>query len=390
MDMRKSFNSPRRWCTQRLLKTAARHRPGAIVPLVAVMLVALLMLSALAINTAYVELARTEMHIAADAAARAGGRELTIARSLSAASKKAKRLGRLNTVGGKPLTLSGRDIQFGVANRPSANSRYRFKPTRANPTSVKVIARRTSRSKDGPLGLVLPKLLGLDQIETEQSSISTQVQVDIVLVIDRSGSMAYAANETAAFPPAPRNAPSGWYFCDPAPPLSRWRDLTAAVDVFLSQLTSSPAPERVALVTYADAASADVAVLTENYFQIKRGLDQYTRSLCAGRTNIGDGIQLAANTAISAPGARNGASKVIVVLTDGIHNAGKDPVEAAQQASRDGAVIFSVTFSGEADQGRMQQVASDGKGLHFHATNGDDLKQVFREIAASLPTLLTE
>lgn len=375
-----------------IAKSASRARPirsGAIVPLVAVLLVAIVMLAALVINMAYVDLSRTELYIAADAAARAGGRELTMARSLSAASQKAKDIAALNTVSGRSLRLSDTDIEFGVADRAGA-SRYTFSPTNVNPTSLKVTARRTDGSLDGPLSLVLPKLLGRDSIESQQSSISTQVQVDIVLVIDRSGSMAYAANETAAFPPVPIAAPSGWFFCDPAPPNSRWLDLVSAVDVFLAELDSSPAPERVALVTYADAARLDVGTLVEDYTAIKVGLNQYTQSLCSGKTNIGDGILLAANTATTATGARPGASKVIVVMTDGIHNEGSNPVTAASQASNDGAVLFSVTFSNEADQSRMQAVAANGKGKHFHAVDGEDLKNVFREIAASLPTLLTE
>ncbi|HBE70690.1 MAG TPA: hypothetical protein DDW52_21305, partial [Planctomycetaceae bacterium] len=131
----------------------AGSRRGAVIALVAILLLPLLMLAALAINFAYIELRRTEMYIAADAAARAGGRELTMARSKTAAVTKAKRLAQLNEVGGKPLTLGNGDIEFGVATRANTASRYVFTPGGTNPTSIRVTARRTTGSADGPLDL---------------------------------------------------------------------------------------------------------------------------------------------------------------------------------------------------------------------------------------------
>jgi Ca-activated chloride channel family protein len=53
-------------------------------------------------------------------------------------------------------------------------------------------------------------------------------------------------------------------------------------------------------------------------------------------------------------------------------------------------MIFTVTFSDEANQAAMQQVASIGLGKHFHAPNAASLIAVFGEIAKFLPTLITE
>jgi hypothetical protein len=82
--------------------------------------------------------------------------------------------------------------------------------------------------------------------------------------------------------------------------------------------------------------------------------------------------------------------KVIVVLTDGIHNIGYHPVGAAYDATDQGVMIFSITFSAEADQWLMQKVASIGGGTHFHANSPADLSTAFSEIAKRLPTLLTK
>lgn len=87
---------------------------------------------------------------------------------------------------------------------------------------------------------------------------------------------------------------------------------------------------------------------------------------------------------------RSGAAKVLIVMTDGKHNTGTDPIAAAKTAAAGGIMIFTVTFSDEADQIRMQQVASIGNGKHFHASTAAQLKTVFQKIAQALPTLLTQ
>ena len=58
-------------------------------------------------------------------------------------------------------------------------------------------------------------------------------------------------------------------------------------------------------------------------------------------------------------------------------------------AAGEGILIFTVTFSNEAEQWRMKDVASKGKGMHFHATDVNELKLVFAAIAKCLPTLIT-
>jgi hypothetical protein len=87
--------------------------------------------------------------------------------------------------------------------------------------------------------------------------------------------------------------------------------------------------------------------------------------------------------------ARPWANKVIVVLTDGIHNTGTDPIYAANEASNEKILIFTITFALEADQALMSQVASIGMGKHYHATSGVALNEVFRDIARTLPILIT-
>ncbi len=200
--------------------------------------------------------------------------------------------------------------------------------------------------------------------------------------------MAYASNEVANYPPAPAAAPPGWDFCDPAPPASRWLDLVQAVRVFDSALQNSPAVEFAAMVTYADSARTEQG-LTTNYSLLENSLNKYTNAFCAGGTNIGSGILVGMNTLAQNVPGRNGSIKVLLVMTDGKHNTGLDPVVAAKLAAKQNVMIFTVTFSDEADQSRMKRVAQEGQGEHFHARNGSELEEVFKKIAARLPVLLT-
>lgn len=361
-------------------------RDGAVIPLFAIMLPVILILAAFAINIAYMELNRTEMYIASDAASRAAGREFALTNSQSNAMSKGRLATLLNTVGGKPLLLSDGDFVFGQASRASASSRYSFSPGGTFPNAVEVTVRRTAGSLSGPVQLPLPTFFASPVIESSQTSRTNQIEVDVALVIDRSGSMAYGSNEPAVYPPVPSAAPPGWYFGDPAPNPSRWREAVTAVDVFLNELTNSPVSELVALSTYNDGTYLE-QTLTSDYNNIRSSLDFYTQSFTSGATNIGGGI----NRGIDALSIndRPFAAKVMIVLTDGIDTVGSNPIAAAQNAFDEQIMVFTITFSSEADQSTMQNVATTGNGKHYHAANGAVLLSIFRDIARQLPILIS-
>ena len=118
-------------------------------------------------------------------------------------------------------------------------------------------------------------------------------------------------------------------------------------------------------------------------------MDVYSAKFNSGATNIGEGILAGATALGDKKNARPWATRVMIVLTDGIHNTGTDPLYAAQQAVAQKIQIYTVTFSVEADIARMQSVAAAGSGKHFHALNGSQLADAFEAIAHSLPTLIT-
>lgn len=369
-------------------KPTHRQRKGAVLVLVAILLPVMLILSAMAINFAYIDLCETELYTAADAGARAAGREFGVTRSQTNAVSRGKLVANLNKVSGNGLSLADSDFAFGRSTR-SGLGRYTFDPASTVKNAVQVTARRSQGALDGPISLMMPNIIGRSSVNITEVAISTSVEVDIALVLDRSGSMAYAVDEIANPLVKPNSAPLGWVFCDPAPPICRWRNLVAAVDAFLNEISSSPMDEQVSLSTYNHIALTDVS-LTNNYALIDSGMVPYTNSLCMGATNIGGGIAEGIGSLIYSPSARPQAAKVIVVMTDGMHNWGSDPVGAAYWAAGSGITIFTVTFANEAEIWRMQEVAAIGGGKHYHANSASDLSAAFQDIARSLPTLLTK
>ena len=80
----------------------------------------------------------------------------------------------------------------------------------------------------------------------------------------------------------------------------------------------------------------------------------------------------------------------MVVLTDGHQLGGRSPVTAAEDAALQGITVHTITFSDGANQSQMQAVAEAGGGNHYYAADEAALEDVFREIALTLPVLLTE
>lgn len=364
-----------------------------MLPLVAALIPMLLILASFAINLAYMELTRAELRIASDAATRAGGYTLMTTGDTAAARAAARDGASRNRVGGRPTQLADSDIVFGVSRRTALKQRYTFTPGATPPNAVSVNARRDIRSLTGAVSLIMPTFGAVNQFGPAQVAVSTQVEVDVALVLDKSGSMAYGdleSSETmAAAGQAPASAPAGWKFCDPAPPGSRWIDLTKAVRAFLDSMASSPQQENVSLVTYSDVAKREES-LTGDYTTIPPALDKYTAQFCMGYTNIHDGIAEGVRSLTDPSRSRPWAVKVLIVLTDGRRTAGADPVVAASEAFNQGIAVYAVTFAKEADQALMLQVASAGGGMHYHAATGDELLQLFRGVAGRLPTLLTK
>lgn len=350
-----------------------RRRQGAIAPFVAICLPVLLTLVAFAIQLSFRDLARTELRTAVDAAAEAGARKLSETGSTTQALAAAKGAALRNTVGGQGVVLDDADVVFGRVDRANENTRFDFTPSDVNPTALRV---STAQQRPHVFGILA------DNLHVQTAAVAGQIDRDVALVLDRSGSMVYVQDD---------GTPTNWTAGEPAPSNSRWVKAANGAANFLSTLENdTPMAEKVSLITY-NGAGAIEEELTFSYSSLNSAIDGYTQSYQEGSTNIADGIEKGRQSLSDNGFGRSWAAKTIVVMTDGFHNTGDvTPQQAATVAAGQGITIHTITYGDDADQTVMQEVAQIGGGQHWHAPNSGQLQQIFRDIADNLPTMLME
>ena len=357
--------------------------------LIAITLPLVIIMAAFAVDVAWMQLVRAELRTASDAASRAGAKALSLQQTEAAARAAAKDASQRNLVAGTPLVMLDRDIEVGEGRQAIANSRFVFTPGGARLNAVRVNGNRTATSAGGPVALFLGQVMGVTQFQPSHIATSTQLDRDICLVVDRSGSMMRGV--------VSRRVPGGR--CRPPhPTLSRWGALNGAVAGFLNELDNTAQQEQCGIVSYSSAGSqcrftfttSDInARLGFNYQPIRDAMASLSSRPVSGATNIGAGISNGI-IVLTDNRVRPFALRTMVLMTDGRHNTGPEPVIAARRAARENIKIHTVTFSSEADFARMRAVAAATGGEHFHAPDAAALERIFRKIAATLPVLLTE
>jgi Mg-chelatase subunit ChlD len=108
-----------------------------------------------------------------------------------------------------------------------------------------------------------------------------------------------------------------------------------------------------------------------------------------GATNLSAGLDLAVSVLTTGPNSKAFANKVIILLTDGQWNDGRDPVAAAIDARNAGVTVHCVLML-TADQPDIQQVATITGGRYYLTQNEAELRAAFQELARSLPVVLTQ
>jgi Mg-chelatase subunit ChlD len=357
--------------------------------LIAVCLPLCIIMAAFAIDVAWMQLVRTELRSATDSAARAGAKELSLAQNTASARQRAKEAAVRNEVAGDPLRLADGDIEIGKSTQATPTSRFQFTANAPKPNAVRVTGRRTDGSISGPVDLLFAGVLGVDQFEPQESSTSTQLDRDICVVVDRSGSMMESLNGG--------KDPQGE--CDkPHPTKSRWGALSIAVNAFLDELAKTIQSENVGLASYSSDTteckrtykqSEINSDLVSDYSVIRNEIARIGSAPVKGRTAISAGLDEGIKV-LTGKKTRPFAVKTMVLLTDGIHNLGPEPILSAKKAAASDIVIHTITFSDDADIKRMKDVAAATGGKHFHAPDAVELVKIFKEIAATLPVLTTE
>jgi Flp pilus assembly protein TadG len=395
------------------------RRRGAIAVLVALAIPVLLILSAFAMNVAYMQMVREQLRVTCDASAKAALVNYGTYGSQSTAISYAQTVANLNKVAGSSLSISTSDVVFGNATQPSAGAYYAF-TAGGTPVNAVQITGTVNPS------LFMTAFLPISKFQTTQMSTATRVAHDICLVLDRSASMAFdlSSNEYEyptylATPAAPTPVASSGsnalalYFTPPssyASTPSRWYELNAAVTSFISTLTSRNLDVHVALVTYAETyslgsysateASLDQQLTASYSTLIPTGLNNYGYNANSGAgnpllggTNISAGLALA-QAELTSSRARTTADRTIILITDGNATSGSTNISTITQTYRTSYDVVTqvITVGAEASSGSvqtaMQQAASSGNGTLYNAPTSAQLQSAFQAIADSLPAVL--
>jgi Mg-chelatase subunit ChlD len=362
------------------------------------MLPFLVLLAAFAVNVAYMELTRTQLRIACDSAAKAALVNFGATQSQATACTFANTVAANNPVAGQAVTFSSTNIRFGNSTKNGGVYVFALAGTPTN--SVQVTGTVTPN-------LMIGAYMPVGTFTAQQVSVATRISHDIVLVLDRSASMAFdlSANEFVYPPDVSTNATMlQCYFLPPSTTASRWAALTAAVNSFISVLQARNLDVHVALVTYADAytfgnysvtqASLDVQ-LTSNLSSITTAMNVWGQKPLLGNTDIEAGLSLAQGE-LTSTRARTCADRTIILLTDGVATSGNLDIPSLVLADRQNSNIVTqvITFGGEANSGtvqtQMQNAAQNGNGVFYPAPTAAQLQQAFIDIADSLPAVLTD
>lgn len=394
-----------------------RQRRGAAHVLIAAMLFAFLVAAAWMVDVAYMQLIRTELRSATDAAAKAGAEALARLQSADAAKDAAVQYASMNKVGGRPYQISRSDVTLGRVTGQN-NGTWAFTANATPYNSVRVNAKVGNGGPTAAIPLFFGTALGHGNFATSQQATAGQQEVEVCLCLDRSGSMMFdMSGDEYAYPSNnPYLYPSGYYpstmwrnYCSPPHPTgSRWAELMTAIDVFLDEAGQFQYPPRTSLVTWSSAytlpyyprysyttvdtdmslpAQADFS-WNANRTQIESALLTRTNRPVVGGTNLSAGLDQAV-AVLTGTNGRSLSSKVIILMTDGAWNAGRDPVLAAQDAAAAGITVHCVSMMTSA-QPTLTQVASITGGHYYATTSAAELRQAFRDLARSLPIVLTD
>jgi len=186
---------------------------------------------------------------------------------------------------------------------------------------------------------------------------------------------------------------------------SRWIALDGAILSFCNILKTANLPPRVAVVTWATdigkntteysltgqtsvGVSLDVG-LTENMNSVYNVVNARSKNVMLGGTNMSSGMDAAA-AVLTAANVKPYAKKVMILMTDGQWNDGRDPIAAAADAQTQNITIHCICFLQNADQTTTKQIAAMTGGKFYYASNAASLTAAFQDLAYSLPVVLTK
>jgi Ca-activated chloride channel family protein len=178
-------------------------------------------------------------------------------------------------------------------------------------------------------------------------------------------------------------------------PVSRFGAVEAIAGDFISRRSG----DEMGLIVFGSRAFL-VTPLTYDLNAVRAQLQGAAVGLAGTETAIGDAIAVAVKRLASLPEQ----ARVVVLLTDGVNNAGSiAPLDAAHAAKAAGVRVYTIGIgatemrvpdffgsrtinpSADLDEGMLRSMASQTGGRYFRATDSDQLADAYRAIDALEP-----
>ena len=371
------------------------RREGAILPLLAVVLTAILVIVALTINSNWFMYSRINAQNTADISARSALIKVTSDSDFEGRVQRARdlsvRLYNLN------LDRPGQDVSFDP-------SRVRFgnlvDPTQPEPvfnettadsqriSAVRVDTPTAPQQRD--VNVFLSNFVGgPDQVRITADATVSNRPVDVILCLDASRSMNRAPDKS--FPPG------GTTIHEPPLPESRWFELKETVRQFLASMRNVNPNARVGLVTFGggknSASTGVISDLDEDWARLEQGLtvvianeiedlvdtmESYATDFPALGlgTSIFDGIEFSRD----AFETEVASSNHVILLSDGnqVAPGRSNPLIAARAAAAQDITIHTISFGGNISV--LADIALETGGSNFTALTEEELDEAFRQL----------
>ncbi|MFC1622648.1 VWA domain-containing protein [Patescibacteria group bacterium] len=252
------------------------------------------------------------------------------------------------------------------------------------------------------------------QVKAAENGAMCDALADVILLIDRSGSMGdgdnpslcvwyelewvgpskqcvqYSENDLSEVECLVKTDPVQCASPDFTPATQdKMYAAKGAANSFLNNMGTN---DQSGLVSFADNATLDKALSTDHN-ATKSTVDVLTTN---GSTNIGDAIEF--GTQQFNINGNGQASKVMILLTDGKANKpngsgfGEDPADVqhaedkALEASAENYKIFTIGLGSNSDinETMLQNIANSTNADYYHAPTSDDLEQVYQDISQKI------
>lgn len=230
-------------------------------------------------------------------------------------------------------------------------------------------------------------LFGRDTATVTARALAGAPTTDVVIALDRSGSMCSDSHFLTSNCPAP------------PPAHEPMTSVKVAANGFAELF--EPGYARFGLVSFSSTASLDESVSTD--FGLGSGLESTINAIYpSGSTNIGDALDEAIDEVRNGPNTRADAIKVVVLLSDGVPNrcaggvtctaaeAADHARAKAQEAAGYGVTIYTIGLGNNVDAALMLDLADAGNGAYIQSPTAGDLDTAFDTIASLIKVRILE